>query len=172
MKMFILFIFTLNLCYANTQPIPLIIKDNEKAVSELIKAIDRQMPRNSSILIYPPNFMNIDEETIKIINSNIYLMLSTQESIYGYKAAFVMNIIKSDEEIAKIYKNSYSEEELIGIANLLDKDAAVFINITDVKVHNKKIKNGSSVYLMQVTVFNPSDNSVIFRHNIYFTVKL
>ncbi len=171
MRMFILLIFNLNLFYANTQPIPLIIKDNEKAISELIRAINRQMPKNSSLLIYPPNFMNIDEQTVKIINSNIYLMLSTQESIYGYKSAFIMNIIKSDEEIARIYKNSFSEEELVGIANLLDKDAAVFINITEVKNHNKKRMNGNSIYLLQAAVFNPADNSVIFRHNIYFTVK-
>lgn len=157
------------------QTVPLAVFESRVVVEEIVKKIQKIMPRGVEIFLYPPYLVNTSEYDKKILDSLIPETFVDFAKTSGFDIITIKTLKKKNSEIAKSIAKNAGQDEIMWAAKKMQYDAVLMINIgktagdtRNVWSNKKKTFMKKEVYLLQANMFNPEDSTVYSRFSAFF----
>lgn len=158
-----------------SQTIPLAVFESRVVIEEIVKKIQKIMPRGVEIFLYPPYLVNASEYDKKIFASLIPEIFVASSKTSGFDIITMEMLRKKNSEIAKSIAENAGQDEIMWAAKRMQYDAVLMVNIgktakdtRNVWSNKKKTFVKKEVYSLQANMFNPEDSTVYSRFSAFF----
>lgn len=176
LKGILLLVLLISLPYSfYSQTIPLAVSESRIAVEEIVKKIQKIMPRGVEIFLYPPYLVNTSEYDGQILDELIPDIFADSAKKSDFEIITMKLLKKKNSEIAKSITNNAGQDEIMWAAKKMQYDAVLMVNIgktagntRNVWSNKKKAFIKKEIYLLQANMFNPEDSTVYSRFSTFF----
>lgn len=158
-----------------SQTVPLAVFESRIVVEEIVKKIQKIMPRGVEIFLYPPYLVNTSEYDKKILDTLIPDVFVDTAKKSGFEIITIKTLKKKNSEIAKSIAKNAGQDEIMWAAGKMQYDAVLMVNIgktagdtRNVWSNKRKTFIKKEVYLLQANMFNPEDSTVYSRFAAFF----